>query len=254
MNDKTITKVNRFGHVGKIVMTILLIAAILATLLSAAAAIYAATFPKDSVQVTVTNHAEFKISENSFPSVWRMLTNRYAYAADSDSSAAVQDDSGKEMRPPEDMELDTELHFFNQSYSSAEIHSVGNEKIIGATSSPVEYHCSDLVTLLVFFTLFAASAAAALLMLQKLFRVLSVCASPFCTDFVAKLRAFGYSLLPIAVFASIGETLAIRFLSAGKHTGVAVQWGVLIAFAVTMCLVVVFRYGVQLQKESDETL
>ena len=119
---------------------------------------------------------------------------------------------------------------------------------------PVEYHCSDLVTLLIFATLLSASIAAALLLLQRLFQVLSVCASPFCADFVLKLRAFGYSLLPITVFSSVGETLAVRFLSAGKNTGVFVQWGVLIAFAVTMCLVVVFRYGVQLQKESDETL
>lgn len=91
-------------------------------------------------------------------------------------------------------------------------------------------------------------------MLQKLFKVLSVCESPFCADFVSRLRAFGYSLLPVAVFASIGDTLAIRFLSAGRNAGISVQWGILITFAVTMCLVAVFRYGVQLQKESDETL
>lgn len=100
----------------------------------------------------------------------------------------------------------------------------------------------------------AASVAAALLMLRKLFRILSVCTSPFCEDFVSKLRMFGYFLLPVALFASIGETLAVRFLSAGGSAGISVQWGILVAFAVTMCLVTVFRYGVQLQKESDETL
>lgn len=96
--------------------------------------------------------------------------------------------------------------------------------------------------------------AAALLMLRKLFRILSVCTSPFCEDFVSRLRMFGYSLLPVALFASIGETLAVRFLSAGGSAGISVQWGILVAFAVTMCLVTVFRYGVQLQKESEETL
>ena len=103
-------------------------------------------------------------------------------------------------------------------------------------------------------TLFAASVAAALLMLQKLFKVLAGCTSPFGVECVSRLRTFGYSLLPVAVFASVGETLAVRFLSAGRDTAVSVQWGVLITFAVTMCLVTVFRYGVQLQKESDETL
>jgi len=44
------------------------------------------------------------------------------------------------------------------------------------------------------------------------------------------------------------------FFTAGKSTNVSIQWGILIAFVVTMALVAVFRYGVCLQKESDETL
>ena len=60
-------------------------------------------------------------------------------------------------------------------------------------------------------------------------------------------------LLPAALLASVAETVARRFMSAGA-TAVYIQWGLLIAFAVTMCLTVVFHYGVQLQKESDETL
>lgn len=91
-------------------------------------------------------------------------------------------------------------------------------------------------------------------MLQKLFKALSVCESPFCNDFVAKLRTFGYSLLPVALFSSIGNTLAVRFLSGRGNAGISIQWGILVAFVVTLCLVTVFRYGVQLQKESDETL
>lgn len=62
------------------------------------------------------------------------------------------------------------------------------------------------------------------------------------------MKAFGFSLLPVALFATIGETLSTAFLSAGRDTGISIQWGVLIAFAVTMCLVTVFKYGIQLQK------
>ena len=60
-------------------------------------------------------------------------------------------------------------------------------------------------------------------------------------------------MLPGAVLASVAETVARRFMATGV-TGVYIQWGLLIAFAVTMCLTVVFHYGVQLQRESDETL
>lgn len=254
MNAKTLSKINRFGKVGKIVLMILTVVAIIAMLLSCVAAIYVATLPKDAVRVTVTKHAQLTVNGNSFSSVWNMLTNRAAYAADDNPSNMLKDGSDSKILPPENTEIHTELRFFNQSYSSATIRSAGTDKIVDAKSAPAEYCSSDLVTLFVFAALLAASAAVALLMLQELFKVLSVCESPFCMDFVSKLRVFGYSLLPVAIIASVGETFAVRFLSAGSVGGVSIQWGLLIAFGVTMCLVTAFRYGVQLQKESDETL
>ena len=125
-----------------------------------------------------------------------VLVQHVSYAADQDPSARLKDDGGKVL-PPEGTELQTELDFFRQSYSSATIRSEKNEKIIDANSAPEEYVSSDLVLLLVFATLFAASVAAALLMLQKLFKVLAGCTSPFCVEFVSRLRTFGYSLLPV---------------------------------------------------------
>ena len=82
--------------------------------------------------------------------------------------------------------------------------------------------------------------------------MLTKCESPFYCEVVNRMRSFGFSLLPVAAFASIGETMLESFLTAGKSTNVSIQWGILIA--VTMALVAVFKYGVQLQKESDETL
>ena len=123
-----------------------------------------------------------------------------------------------------------------------------------ADTSPEEYNVKDLVTVFIFLTLFSASATAALWMLRRLFAVLTRCESPFCCEVVNRMRGFGFSLLPVAVFASIGVTMLGSFLTAGKSTNVSIQWGVLIAFVVTMALVAVFKYGVQLQKESDETL
>lgn len=254
MNEKTQRNIHRFGKAGTVILTILMIAAVIITLLLGTAAIYTATLPKDAVVVSVTNRAAFRINENIFSSVWGMLVENFQYAADTDPSAMLSSTESDPLLPPEDTELTVNLHFFNQSYSTATIRSEEGNKVIDATSAPEEYRSSDLMVLLAFAALTAAASAAGLLILQKLFKVLAVCASPFCTDFVVRLRNFGYSLLPVVLFASIGETLAVRFLSAGKSGGIFVQWGLLIAFAVTMCLVTVFRYGVQLQTESDETL
>ena len=253
MNSKTLSTFHKFGKVGKIAMTVLLVIAILATIVSLVAAIFVAALPKDALTVRVTNNAEFRINEKKFDSLWGILVGSFSYAGDSNPEDMLNNGSGK-IIPPENQEFGTELSFFNQSFSSAKIYSDGNTKVMEAKSLPAEYRSTDLVSVLIFLTLFVASVAAALFMIRRLFAVLATCESPFCEELVKKMKAFGISLLPVALFATIGETLSTAFLSAGRDTGINIQWGILIAFAVTMCLVTVFKYGVQLQKESDETL
>ena len=253
MDSKTLSNFHKFGKAGKIAMTVLMVIAVLATAVSCVAAIFVATLPKDALTVRVTNQAEFRINEKDFNSLWGILVESFSYAGDASPEDMLSDGRDK-ITPPENQVFETELSFFNQSYSSAKIYSDGNTKIMEAKSSPAEYRSTDLVSVLIFLTLFVASVAAALFMLKRLFAVLAKCESPFCEELVKKMKAFGFSLLPVALFATVGETLSTAFLSAGRDTGINIQWGILIAFAVTMCLVTVFKYGVQLQKESDETL
>lgn len=253
MNSKTLSNFHKFGKVGKITMIILMVIAILATAVSLIATIFVATLPKDALTVSVTNNAEFRINGNKFDSLWGILENGFSYSGNTDPEKMLRDE-GDKITPPENQEINTELSFFNQSYSSAKIHSEGSTKVMEATSSPVEYRSTDLVSVLIFLTLSVASVAVALYMLKRLFAVLANSESPFCVEIVKKMKIFGFSLLPVAVFSTVGETLSTAFLTAGRDSGIDIQWGVLIAFAVTMCLITVFKYGVQLQKESDETL
>ncbi len=253
MNSNTLSKFHKFGKTGKIAMTIFMVIAILVTAASCVATIFVSTLPKDALTVRVTNHAEFRINEKNFDSLWGILVDSFSYAGDTSPEEMLKGEGGK-IVPPENQDFNTELLFFDQSYSSVKIYSDGNTKVMEATSSPAEYRSTDLVSVLIFLTLVVASVAVAFYMLKRLFAVLEKCDSPFCEELVKKMKAFGFSLLPVALFATIGETLSTAFLSAGRDTGISIQWGVLIAFAVTMCLVTVFKYGVQLQKESDETL
>ena len=249
MNSETISKFHRFGKVGKIVITVLMVIAIFGTLASCVATIFVTTLPKDALKVRVTNHAEFRINNEKLDFIWSNIRKNFTYSGEN-----ILSDENSKITPPENQEFEAELEFFDQSYSSAKIHSEGNTKVIEAKSSTFEYRSSDLVVVLIFLTLFVASVVAALFMLKRLFVVLTSCESPFCEELVKKMKAFAVSLLPVALFASIGETLSTTFLSGGRDTRISIQWGVLIAFAVIMCLVTVFKYGVQLQKESDETL
>lgn len=253
MDSKTLTNFHRFGKVGKVIMTVFMVVAVLVTVLCLTATIYIATLPKDAMTVRVTNQAEFRINENNFHSFWGFLVNNFSYVGNETPKELLR--GGEDtLTPPEEQDIQTDLSFFDQSYASARISSDGSSKVIKAASSPAKYQVTDLVSIMAFFTLLFALAVAALYILRGLFATLAKCDSPFCNELVKKMKQFGICLLPVALFATISETLSRAFLSAGRDSCIQIQWGILIAFAVTMCLVTVFRYGVQLQKESDETL
>lgn len=253
MNSKTLSNFHRFGKVGGIVITILMILAILMTAMCLIMTLFVSALSEDALSVRVTEHAEFRIGEGSFDFLWGNLADQYSYAGDSIPEGALSGDDGA-MVPSENQDLQTALSLFGQYYASARIHSDGGTKVVEAASAPTEYRSADMVPVLAFFTLRSAAESAALFLLKRLFAVLAKSESPFCDEFVKKLKAFGFSLLPVALFATIGVTLSTTILTVGRSSGLQIQWGVLLAFAVTMCLVAVFRYGVQLQKESDETL
>lgn len=253
MDSKTLTKFHRFGAVGRIIMTVLLAVAVAVTVLCLAATVYLVTLPKNAMTVQVTDQAEFRIQEKNFDSLWGFLANKFAYEGSEDAKKILG--NGKEaLTPSEGQEIQTELSFLNQSYASARITSEGDVKVIKAQSAPDSYRGTDLTAIMFFYTLLAASTTVAVYILRRLFGILAVCETPFCNELVKRLKEFGVALLPAALFASVAETLSRAFLTAGKESGIQIQWGVLVAFAVTMCLVTVFRYGVLLQKESDETL
>lgn len=253
MDPNTISKYRRFGKAGKIVMTVLSAVAALITVFCGIATAFTATLPQDALTVRVVEQTEFRFNADSFTALWNILGGSFAYAGTDDPTHLFQGGDGV-IAPPDGQEFSAELKLFDRAYDSAELRTDENAKIMSAEASPAEYRAKDLTRVFAFAALLAASVTAALWLLRRLFAALTRCDSPFCGEVVAKMRSFGFSLLPVAVFASVDETLLGSFLAAGRGARVSIQWGVLIAFVVTMALVAVFRYGVQLQKESDETL
>ena len=251
MDPNTISKYRRFGKAGKIVMTGLSAVAALITVFCGIATAFTATLPQDALTVRVVEQTEFRFKSESFSTLWNILGGRFAYAGEGDPGYLFGEGS---VVPPDGQTFSAELRVVDREYDSAEINTDAGEKIMSAEAAPAEYQLNDLKRVFTFAALLAVSAAASLWMLRRLFGVLTKCESPFCEAVVAKMRSFGFSLLPVAFFASVSETLLESFLAAGRGSHVSIQWGVLIAFGVTMALVAVFKYGVQLQRESDETL
>lgn len=87
-------------------------------------------------------------------------------------------------------------------------------------------------------------------MLKKICKHLKDCDSFFTDDLIKKMNNFMYSLIPIfiaSLFMHYYQT-KMPYLSAD------IDFGILIDFAIIYIITTIFKYGVKLQKESDETL
>ncbi|MGM9640075.1 MAG: hypothetical protein ACI3V3_01760 [Faecousia sp.] len=252
MSQTTLKKVTKFGKIGSILVTVLLAAVLFVTAAVSAAAIYLSTLPKDGVVVSMESSAKIRVNGDHFADLWDAMIDGVSYSTDEDPSALLSGHG--DMMPPEEQEMWVDLSFFNQNFSSATVHSQGNQKIIDATTDASVYKLGDGVWVLIWGVVFLVSVALSLWMLRALFKAIAGCGSPFSEAVVRKMRSFSFSLLPVALLGTVGDTCAASFLSAGRDTDLRIQWGILAAFVVTACLVTVFKYGVQLQRESDETL
>ncbi len=252
MKTDTIKKAHRFGKLGSIITMILAIVTAIMTVAAVIATVFTASLPEDAVVVSMKNNAEISINAEKFDTFWNMLADGFSYSSSDDPSGMLSD--GEKINPPEDQEMRMNISFFNNDFSSAVIRTQDGRKVIDAVTDASVYRSGDLVVVLAFIAVFLVSVVVSLWILRGLFKVIQKCETPFSEALVKKMKLFSFSLLPVAVCASIAETLSASFMSAGRDAGICIQWGVIIAFAVAMCLVTVFNYGVRLQRESDETL
>ena len=91
-------------------------------------------------------------------------------------------------------------------------------------------------------------------MVKGLMNLLRKCETPFSDEIIKKLTAFAYSLIPVVAFKGVLDG-AKPFLSGStEFAGTNIDLSTLLLAAVIIILIMVFKHGALLQRESDETL
>lgn len=254
MNNKTLANFHRFGHIGKGVMTIIIVLTILTTIILGGVTGVLALFPKDSLQINTTTKTEVVIDATQFDSLKDYIINGYSYATD-EMPADILDENGVPISVAVDQDYQT-LNVGDQSLTNASIVTDGENIIISGDTAPTSTALSDYTAPLLVMTIMLIVMIVAEFMLRGLFARLAVCDTVFDTTLVNRLRNFGWTLLPIAALSTISGTMinAATRTAGIVNYSIDLDWSSLVAFAITMVAVVILRYGVELQQASDETL
>ena len=244
MNTELRKNINTIGKIGRIIATVLAVLMIIAGVTLSAVTALAATQYNESLDITLNGSADITSKGNMlarFKEIFNL--NQDGNSAKLDLAAEIP---GVEIRVADSDNIleDAELRETPQGYNlkvKEKTVSVSMQKVISSLAlSLFEIICTAVV----------------LFMLRSLMKALEKCETPFGADVIARMKSFGYSLIPFAAFRSASKSAwnSVLDKNSGINIGFSLDLTVILGIIVIIMIVMIFAYGAQLQKESDETL
>ena len=237
MDNSAIKKINIAGKVGYVISVLLIIVSISCMVCLGIGIAGSVMVADDVVSINVSTGIDIDSKTDFFGKL-----NRFVKLDGVENLSDLISDEG-EVFKPEDSDV-SEVSVRKKD---------GGGLAVNATVGEKEFSMKKIIAALVETFIYFAAITAALYMLKALMKALRDCDSPFCEKVVGSMTHFAYSLIPVCVlhmfnggfWSSIGSNSSFNM---------TVDLGSILLVAVVFILVVIFRYGAQLQKESDETL
>ena len=141
----------------------------------------------------------------------------------------------------------------DKDVSRIKVKEDGTGLKINAQMDEIVFSMKRVIVALVssFLTFTAALVSAEIL--KSLMKTLRKCETPFSEDVVKKMQHFAISLIPAFVLYSISDSLW-SYVNARSEYAFSLDFASILLIALVFLLVYVFKYGAELQRESDETL
>ena len=232
-------KINKIAKVGRILTTIAAVFMIIAAAAVAAGIGITASMPKEALQVELSGTADVTAKGEVLESITNAIIDSseggkgIIKLGDSDVAIGDVEDS-----VPEDVEA--------QKTDKGLTLSVENKKLNITVKS--------VMTALIFTFINTLLTIVVLFFIRALLKSIERCETPFCEDVIKKMKAFGFSLIPFAIFSGVSESAWDSLLTVGAKVHFGIDLTVVFGILIVFMLVMIFSYGAELQKQSDETL
>lgn len=234
IKENAVAKINKYGKIGKVITTILSIIAILGAVGTIIAGITLISVPEDLIVFNFGNNAKIEISTEAL------------------DPEMTEDDKQKILNA-----FNSGNGGFNLGAVSFDLDKVEfeNGKIVAYSSGDA----SNVPLKRLGYVVLSAAVALVLTIISlsfgaKLCKSFEQCETPFEDNVIKSMKNFAISLLPWAVYSSIPESMVNSLLSNNINMNLNLDLNVIFTALVIFALSTVFKYGAELQRESDETL
>ena len=237
MKETNIKNINTIGLVGHIICILLMIATITAMVTIGIGTAGAIAVSKEKVTVKLDTDININATGNILGKL-----NKFVGVKGIENLNDLSEGGGKSVKTDDS----------TVSGISVKTNDDGSMEIEVQNKEVTLSIARIIVSLVVSFLLMAAITVC-IHFLDSLMKSLRKCQTPFSSDVIRKMTRFAYSLIPVAV---------IKMLCGGFWSGIgssselsfSTDLGTVMLAAIVFLLIAVFKYGAQLQQESDETL
>ena len=234
MHSKAINKINKMGKAGHTITSVLIIAAVVYTVILGAAAIYVNSNESSTASVAVMGNKVIISSQSNF-------FERVVYHCVTDNG------SGKLMFSDSSINVKTKT---KDPLLKGTIIQMSGESEQNYNS----FANNDINAVLISSIILSVTVIISLIAINSVLRYLSRCETPFSSRAVKKAAVFVVSLVPVAIASSVAGTIASSVLNPSGGASIYINKALFAIIIVLFAGIYVIKYGVQLQKESDETL
>ena len=223
MENVNIKRINGMGKACRIISRISMVLCIIGAVCMIAGVVFVRMIPTDKIKVTGTADAKIELDFSDMP-----MSEENAEDI-MNARGVIEKDK---IKVDEFIDLDYEIVEIDENKAqiniSGDLSQLSKEEIVNELSMNIMSGFIELVCMAIVFG-FAASLA----------KAAEKCETPFTEEIISKMKKFGYSLIPLAVFGGIanGSLLTMALL-----------------VLVVIMIINIFAYGAELQKQSDETV
>ena len=245
--NRSINTINKAGKVGYIISIFLVIAAVTCMVMTAILTAAAIRVSNQEITVKVSTGIDIESSGNFLEMINSFIkidgVDNLGDLVPGDSRTVI---AGKDNK-------DADIRIDDSDFSEISVAKKGNGLTVNVKAGETVFSIKRIIVCLVLTFVMFGTAAFTVHTIKWLMKALETCETPFCENVIRKMMLFANSLIPLIIMNTVCDGMW-NTLGKGSELDLSVNLGSILLVAVLYLLVVVFKYGAQLQQESDETL
>ncbi len=235
MENQSVKKINIAGNIGYVISILLIVCSIAAMVGIAIGTIATAVVSNNEINVKIATNVDISSKGNFINKIIPFVSI-----------------DGVNLRNITE-EVKDDIKVNDEDISELSIQEQDGGLNIKAKTNEITISMKKITIFLAATFVYLLIVTIALFMVKSLMKSLKTAETPFTPEIIKKMTTFANTLIAVVLARTIHGGF-VSLLTSGKEFNLSFDLSSILLVAVIYLLIFVFKYGAELQKESDETV